>query len=591
MLIKKLRKAINKYLNIKMTMYFSIVIAGFGICLMLVIGAIFSLKWRAEIDKVVCQKMTLIDSQISSKMQNIQNRHYELVRNTFLEDYIKKSDEEYNNKKQVVTNVMKGFKEDRAEIVSAFIVDANNNIVDTRENNVIYKELVSNQNLYEFKNSEKMRKYSAPNTFPLQIANPTLNERNTITYIGRYYDSENYNLLGYLFINIKKSHFLENVESISKDTFQKAYIIDDNGETIYSLEDEETQFQNTEINRIINEKEIEVDGDRYLVYQSKISEYPQWIFTGLVSVDSINKNIYEVYKVIIALGMIVFIVVVFISFRISKSVTSPLTQVIKAMNEIGKGNKPKNIKYNNSSEIGALVEGFNTMNDNIKELNEKVIRDQKEKSDYEVSVIKSRLQILQSQINPHFIHNTLNALKYMAQKEGNTDLVDTIAAFNTLLRSSMSVGRDIIKIYEEIENITNYMKIQKKRYDAEVITSYYIYDDMDNGLIPKMILQPLVENALYHGIIPKGGGEISISIRREGQWVKITVSDNGVGIPAEKQRDILKVKENSGRGYNNIGLGNVNERLMLYYGEESKINILSSEEFGTFISFKIPYQK
>ncbi len=591
MLIKSLRNMINRYLNIKMTIYFSIIIAGFGICLMLVIGSIFSSKWKAEIDKVVCQKITLIDSQISAKMQNIQNRHYELIRNTFLEDYIKKTDEEYNNKKQVITNVMKGFKQDRAEIISAFIVDENNNVVDTRENNIIYKELVSSENLYDFKDSEKMRKYSAPNTFPLQITDPTLNEKNTITYVGRYYDSENYRLLGYIFINIKKSYFLENVENISKDTFQKAYIVDESGETIYSLEDEEIQSQNTKINKIINEKEIDIDGDRYLVYQSKISEYPQWIFTGLVSVDSINKNIYEVYKIIIALVIIVFIVVVFISFRISKSVTSPLTQVIKAMNEIGKGNKPKNINYNNSSEIGALVEGFNAMNNNIKELNEKVINEQKEKSNYEVSVIKSRLQILQSQINPHFIHNTLNALKYMAQKEENTELVDTISAFNTLLRSSMSVGRDIIKIYEEIENITNYMKIQKKRYDADVITSYHIYDDMDNGLIPKMILQPLVENALYHGIIPKGGGEISISIRREGHWVKISVSDNGVGIPIEKQKNILKVKENSTRGYNNIGLGNVNERLILYYGEESKINILSSEEFGTFISFKIPYQK
>ena len=589
--ISKIREKVNKYLNIKMTIYFSIIIAAFGLCLMLVVGIVFSSKWKEEIDKVVHQKITLIDSQISSKMQNLQNRHYDLVRNDLLQDCIKTNEELEGSRKQQITNIMMNFKKDRAEIISSFFVDKENNIVDNRENNTIYKELVASQNLYEFELSEKMRKYSTPSTFPLEINQPKLEEKNTITYVGRYYDYDSYRLLGYLLINIKKSHLLGSIQTVSENTFDKAFIIDDSGNLIYSLNNEEANFNKNEDRTVTKNNKIEIDNSEYLVYEKRVSEYPQWKFTGLVSVDSLNRDIYEVYRIIILLFLIVFMVVVAISFKISKSVTRPLSKVIDAMNDLGKGKKIENINYESKDEISELVKGFNSMNTDIRVLNEEILREQKEKSDFEVSVVKSRLQILQNQINPHFIHNTLNALKYMAQKEGNIELVETIAAFNTLLRSSMSVGKDIIKIQEEIENISNYMKIQRKRYDAEVATHYYIYDDTDDILIPKMILQPLVENALYHGIIPKGGGEIIISTRRENQWVKITVSDNGIGIPAEKQKDIFKVKENNERGYNNIGLGNVNERLILYYGEESKVSLLSSEEFGTFISFKIPYKK
>ena len=155
----------------------------------------------------------------------------------------------------------------------------------------------------------------------------------------------------------------------------------------------------------------------------------------------------------------------------------------------------------------------------------------------------------------------------------------------------MTTDKDYISVSEEVDNIFNYMKIQKQRYDADVKIRFIILDDTDNAMIPKLIMQPLVENSLFHGIIPKGGGTVIITTAREGGWVKVSVSDDGVGIPQEIQGNILKEKKNSKRGYTNIGLANVNERLHLYYGEESRLTILSSKEFGTFISFMIPYKE
>lgn len=165
-----------------------------------------------------------------------------------------------------------------------------------------------------------------------------------------------------------------------------------------------------------------------------------------------------------------------------------------------------------------------------------------------------------------------------------------IVAFNTLLRTSMSNGNDFITVTEEIDNMNHYLEIQKQRYDSKISIQCYVLDDMDFVMIPKLILQPLVENSLFHGIIPKGEGTILISFSRQGSYLLVSVSDNGVGIPQEKQKTILQKKDHSQRGYTNIGLPNVNERLKMYYGQDCQLHILSSSEFGTFISFLVPIE-
>ena len=585
----------SRHINVRMTVYYSLVIALFTICLTAAISTILVSKWKDEMSKVVDQKVDLINNQISQEIKRLEKVHFSMVNNTVIQDYMKKelSGGGLNEEEQeALTREFQKVKQSHADIISALPANVDGDIMDNRSTNTMYGSLTGSREFSQFKNTQKLRHLSEPNTFPLEIQNPSLQEKGTGTSYGRYYDNETYETLGYILVNWKKSSLFGDSGIICENTFQESFIADQNGACIYEKKEagqQETLYQQME-GKLQNGK-VTIDGERYLVYQQSISAYPEWKFTGLISYKGINRNLWQIYLVMFCIAVVMFLIVVMVSFRISKGITRPIQDVLGAMEQLGKGGEPKPLEASTKDEIQVLVNGFNTMSSDIQNLKKQIIRDEEEKKDYEVAVMKSRLNLLQSQINPHFIHNTLNTLKYMAQKEENGELADTITAFNMLLRTSMTTDKDYISVSEEVDNIFNYMKIQKQRYDADVKIRFIILDDTDNAMIPKLIMQPLVENSLFHGIMPKGGGTVIITTAREGGWVKVSVSDDGVGIPQEIQGNILKEKKNSKRGYTNIGLANVNERLHLYYGEESRLTILSSKEFGTFISFMIPYKE
>ncbi len=585
-----------RHLSIRMTVYYSLVIALFFFMLVIVIIAIFSTRWKEEMNKVVVQKVDLLEKHIEKEIEDINNVHYTLLDNPLIqrlsaqaEEYPLSSEEKEELKKQFQL-----YKQKNANMVSSFIVNTKGEILDSRSANQIYHQLIgSNRYFINMVSSKRMSYFSPPSTFPLEMANPSQQQKNTITYYGKYYDTDTYKNRGYLIINWKVSGIFAEVDELCENTFQEAFVVNELNEVIYGLnEPGEEDIQNIlmQAQKIRTSNMVEINHKKYLLYSKVVNNYPEWHFVGLISFESMNSHLTEVYRIMSVIVLIAFTIVVIISFHISKGITRPIYAIIKEMKKLGAGGKAELIKARTSDEMKDLVDGFNSMSGDIEQLKVKILEEQEQKKNYEVAIMKSQLELLQSQINPHFIHNTLNTLKYMAQKENNRELAETISAFNTLLRASMSIGNDSITVADEIENIHNYIKIQKQRYDAAIEVYCFCYKDTEYALLPKLILQPLVENSLYHGIIPKGEGSINVSFIRMGEELMISVSDNGVGIPIEKQKNILREKKNTKRGYNNIGLANVNERLIMHYGEGSQLNILSSEEYGTFISFKIPYQ-
>lgn len=592
---KRMPGKVSRHLNVRMTIYYSLVIALFTICLTAAISTILVNKWKSEMSRVVDQKVDLINNQISQEIKRVEKVHFSLVNDPDIQSYMKKAasgEGLTEEEKEGLTQEFQKIKQNHADIISALPANGNGEIIDDRSTNTMYGKLTGSDEFFGFLSSQKLRHLSRPNTFPLEIQSPSMQEKGTVTYYGRYYDTDTYDTLGYILVNWKKSSLFGNSASICENTFQQSFIVDQNDEWIYEqTEDKDDQILYELARNNGDTGRITLNGEKYLLYRQNIGAYPEWKFIGLISYRGINQNLEQIYFVMLLIALAMFVVVVLVSFRISKGVTRPIQHVLHAMEQLGKGGEPEPLTTDTQDEMQTLVNGFNTMASDIQTMKDQIIRDEEEKKDYEVAVMKSRLNLLQSQINPHFIHNTLNTLKYMAQKEGNYKLADTVTAFNMLLRTSMTTDKDYISVAEEAVNIENYMKIQEQRYDAEVKIEFVILDNTDNAMIPKLILQPLVENSLFHGIIPKGGGHISIAVSREGQWVKVSVSDDGVGIPEEIQHHILEEKKNSKRGYTNIGLANVNERLHLYYGKDSGLTILSSKEFGTFISFMIPYEE
>lgn len=208
----------------------------------------------------------------------------------------------------------------------------------------------------------------------------------------------------------------------------------------------------------------------------------------------------------------------------------------------------------------------------------------------EVKAVEAQLNLLQSQINPHFIHNTLNTVSYLALKHNAKDIKDLITSFNILLRSSMSIDTVFISIEEELECVRSYLNIQKYRYDDIFDFSYEASEELRKCIIPKLILQPLIENALLHGIIPKEErGVISVAFKKIKQNIKITVSDNGVGMDEDLTKLINRHNKKYKEGFNNIGLSNVIKRLHLYFGNQYPFDINSAVGIGTVVTFFIPF--
>lgn len=588
------KKSWKKSLNIRMLLSYMSVIVLLAIMLAGVISTIYAMQWKKEMNSVVLQKLDLIDIYVNKQIDQIRNMHETFLSNQELQDIVTKAHygEISFEEKQAVYKRMQQYREKNANIMSCLIVDTNGEILDTRGENKIYDSLLSkNDDFDEMITSKKMSLISAPSTFPLQMRDPEYQEKNTITYYGKYYEKANYDTTGYILINWKKSDVFGEANKVADSTFMTSCVLDRSNRVIY----QQNPVAEAMLDHITGRKyentgsySIKINGQGHLLFIKTIKEYPEWRFIGLISLEQMNKPLTNVYVVLVVITVGMLFVVAVISSRIAQGITKPIYLIIEAMKKLGQGSYPEPIAVSSEDEMKKLVTGFNSMVLDIHNLQDNIKAERNKQSELEIAMMKSKLDLLQGQINPHFIHNTLNTMKYMAQKEGNKQLVHTIVAFNTLIRTSMNTGNDFITVSEEIENLNHYLEIQKQRYDTEIKIECYVFDDMDLVLLPKLILQPLVENSLFHGIIPKGSGMIKIVFRRDKKHLFISVSDNGVGIPADKQKNILQEHKNSKLGYNNIGLVNVNQRLVIYYGESSHLEILSSTAFGTFISFRIP---
>jgi two-component system sensor histidine kinase YesM len=216
----------------------------------------------------------------------------------------------------------------------------------------------------------------------------------------------------------------------------------------------------------------------------------------------------------------------------------------------------------------------------IKKLMDRITKQQKEEGQRE-------LQVLQSQINPHFLYNTLDTLQWKALEYDAVELSDLIISLSSFFRISLSKGKEFISLEKELEHVNNYLKIQQFRYSD--ILDYSINCDarLYSYQLPKIIIQPLVENAIYHGIKPKlNHGNITINVFDELDYLKIVVEDDGVGIPDERLIKIRKNLEEHISG-NNYGLYNVNRRIYLLFGEGCGLTINSNENQGTIITMKL----
>lgn len=335
--------------------------------------------------------------------------------------------------------------------------------------------------------------------------------------------------------------------------------------------------------------QVEKLHDNYIKYNSKI-------YQNLVTETERSRVLVVVFLIIIVLVCAAFAVI------FSDKITIPINGLVLSAQKVSKGNfNIDEIKPSGMYEVDILADGFNTMVRDVKGLVktiqekadlEKQLKDQEMKNLLVENMLRqAQFKALQSQINPHFLFNTLNAVVQTAVIEGAYETEKLMNSVSKLLRYSLTMIDSKSTVEEELEIIKQYIYIQETRFADRVSFKIDVDDKLLNVEIPGMTLQPLVENAFIHGIECKEeGGEIDIRVYEDNSNCIIRIQDNGIGIPAKKINEILYSKEsNSHIGHTTgIGVGNVINRLKILYDSEDVFDIFSEVGSGTSITIKIP---
>ncbi len=318
-----------------------------------------------------------------------------------------------------------------------------------------------------------------------------------------------------------------------------------------------------------------------VIYVLQTVEGSPWRVVGVSYVDElVTSNLWENFWLLALAAAAILLAALVSSIVISRALSRPLKGLSRAMRQFEKN--ADTFTYapvGGAREVQELSESFGHMVVKIQHLMETVRRE-------EINLRKTELKALQAQINPHFLYNTLDSIAWMCEQGRNDEAVQMVNALAQLFRISISRGHELIPIRSELRHAESYLKIQKHRYKNQFSYRFDVDESCLDFLCNKITLQPIIENAIYHGINGLvDEGEIVITLRADGSDVVFTVADNGVGMEEEQIQAILRKERSDHTG---IGIKNVNDRLKIYFGEGYGITIDSEPDVGTTVTIRMP---
>lgn len=324
------------------------------------------------------------------------------------------------------------------------------------------------------------------------------------------------------------------------------------------------------------------DGNKQTVIISTIA-YTGWKMVGVVRQDARTDSLeqFRIYMVVIVIMLIMMLLLV--NRIVSKKISSPILKLDASVRAYEAGEKP-DIYIGGSYEIRHLGNSIQSSYEEIERLMKKIMEEQNERR-------KSELAALQSQINPHFLYNTLESITWMIESGKNQDAVFMISELAKLFRISLSRGKTIISIKDELQHCRNYMNIQKYRYKERFETEYDISEEIYSFCTVKLILQPILENAIYYGVGDMDKDEdprIVVRGWKQEQDIYIAVSDNGIGMRHEDVENILTGNQKAIKHGSGVGLINVHTRIRLMFGKKYGLIVESEPDEGTTVTIHLP---
>ena len=465
----------------------------------------------------------------------------------------------------------------KSEVVSVTTYDLNGKLLNAWSDGKILKKHINENLSYDENLSQKMH------TDRLNITKPHVETLFRDYYpwvvtISQYKENEKGERIQ-VAMDVKFSNIAKYVDGVGIGQHGYCYIADENGNIIYHPQQQLIYAGLKKENYTDYSDGTHTESN--VIYSVKSLKRSDWKIVGVCFADEMITNKVEALaKNLIIISIGVLFVTILAGGIFSKLFSKPANDLAKAMQKF-ENDTDKFVfePIEGTAEITSLTESFEHMVLQIQELVEKVRQE-------EISLRKTELKALQAQINPHFLYNTLDAIAWMCEEERHKDAVEMVNALARLFRISISRGHELISIEKEIEHAKSYLKIQNFRYKNQFTYDFEVDDTCLSYLCNKITLQPIIENAIYHGIDRMvDEGRIEIRIFPDHEKIVLEVEDNGVGMTEEQCQEILQKDSGDKAG---IGIKNVNDRIKIYFGEEYGITIRSELDEGTCVTITMP---
>ena len=413
---------------------------------------------------------------------------------------------------------------------------------------------------------------------------------NIITYGRLMVSLQNVEPLGYLIINLSEDKLFDIYSNISLYK-EGSIFITDRGGSILSHGDKSllgNHVSQDYMNVILTPSDTSfslknIDGQQYYIACQAINNNEWYLFYQISAVD-FEHDFITLTQAFFVITLLILTLTLLVSVVLAKSISDPITNLSRTMQQVRNGNFDIRNDYQSKDEVGILSDNFNAMIENTNELIQTI---------YQKELLKqeAELRFLKFQINPHFLYNTLETINWISRIHGVPEAGEIAKALGDLMREGLR-DDDFVPIKDEIKNIENYLLIQQYRYGEKIKITINIDPETSEIKTPKFVLQPIIENALVHGLDSKiDGGNIRIFGGCDGKDILLTVEDDGVGMPEEVRRNLLNEnlrKSDDNGKHTHIGILNVHKRLRLYFGPSYGLSIHSEVGVGTVVTIRIP---
>ncbi|WP_338993628.1 sensor histidine kinase [Fusobacterium animalis] len=546
----------NKPLNIKIGFYFLIT----NLVLVLLLGSIFYFSSSSLlIQKEISAKTEAIEKSgnyIELYMSKLTTLSQVISHDKGVYDYLKNKDETEKNR---ILNIIDNTLSTDPYIKSIILIRKDGAVISNEKN--VNMEVSSDMMKEEWYVNSLMN--------PMPVLNPLRKQSfsldgmdDWVISVSREIADTNGENLGVLLIDVKYQAlhgYLQNQETGKNSDI---VILDEDNRIVYY---KEIPYDISQEKYLKNLKNIE---EGYNRKENTVTvKYPikntHWILIEISYMQEIESLKNHFFEMIVISCLASLLITVLISISVLRRITKPIKELEQHMNNFNNDLSKINLKGDVSIEILSLQNHFNEMIDKIKYLRE-----------YEINA-------LYSQINPHFLYNTLDTIIWMAEFQDTEKVISITKALSNFFRISLSNGKEKIPLKEEINHIKEYLYIQKQRYEDKLEYKISIQEELENIEVPKIILQPFVENAIYHGIKNLDTtGIISIYSQIVDNKIELIIEDNGIGFEAAKKQALMKM--------GGVGIKNVNKRIQYYYGNEYGAKIDSSFKAGARIIITLP---